>query len=161
MGLGTFPREELIEDNYVVYPYFPCDADEETLFAQLAHEAEVTFFCEGGDGFLHLRTKAQEAANAGDLETLCLLAEGFGYWRGATEAHQRAAAEYQARTPRPRRRAPRTARAVFVFRQAGRSADDPCRLARAAAPRPCGAGFFHSGAIPAHGEEPDEDAPEL
>ena len=79
-----------IGGNYVVYPYIPRDADDETLFAHLAHAAERTFFLENGGGFLHLRDKAQEAAESGDLTTLCLLAEGFGYWRAVTEAHRRA-----------------------------------------------------------------------
>jgi hypothetical protein len=89
-----------IENNYVIYPYKPGDeADDETIFAGLAHNVEVSFFREQG-GFLHLRMKAEEAAAKGDLEMLCLLAEGFGYWRGATEAHNRAA-DYHARSLDP------------------------------------------------------------
>ena len=65
--------------------------DDEAIFARLALAAERDFFREKDGAFLHLRQKAQEAAESGDLTTLCLLAEGFGYWRGVTEARRRAA----------------------------------------------------------------------
>ncbi len=92
-GGGDLTASATIEGNPIVYPYLPQEADDEALFASLALDAERAFFQEEG-GFLHLRGKAREAAAAGDLETLCLLAEGFGYWRGATEAHRRAAAYF-------------------------------------------------------------------
>jgi hypothetical protein len=66
------------------------DEDEEATFQRLALAAERDFFRERDGAFLHLRQKAQEAAASGDLTTLCLLAEGFGYWRAITEANRRA-----------------------------------------------------------------------
>ncbi len=70
--------------------------DDEAIFKRLALTAERDFFREHDGAFLHLRQKAQEAAESGDLTTLCLLAEGFGYWRAITEASRRAvrAVEY-------------------------------------------------------------------
>jgi hypothetical protein len=65
--------------------------DDEATFKRLALTAERDFFREHDGAFLHLRQKAQEAAESGDLTTLCLLAEGFGYWRAITEASRRAA----------------------------------------------------------------------
>jgi hypothetical protein len=65
--------------------------DDEAIFKRLALTAERDFFREHDGAFLHLRQKAQEAAAVGDLTALCFLAEGFGYWRGVTEARRRAA----------------------------------------------------------------------
>ena len=89
------------------------------------------FFTEGGS-FLFLRDKAQEALEAGDVTMLCLLAEGFGYWRGATEAHERASA-YYVRSLDPGERPCRPPPPLSFFAKLADPADDPRRLSRAKA----------------------------
>ena len=87
--------------------------------------------------------------------------KGFGYWRGATEAHQRAAAEYQARSLDPAA-VPQEPPAPFSFFD--KLADPPTILAdwheqqrRDRAAR----GFSIAEPLRPTRRKPDEDAPEL
>jgi hypothetical protein len=70
-----------IGKDHLIYPHGPAPkSDDEQIFGNLAHDAERIFFTEQGS-FLFLRDKVREAREAGDVKMLCLLAEGFGYWR--------------------------------------------------------------------------------
>ena len=57
----------------------------ECVASSLRH-AEQTFFYEGGGAFYHWRGKVDEAAQSGDMDALCALAEGRGYWSGIRAA---------------------------------------------------------------------------
>jgi hypothetical protein len=50
--------------------------------------AEQAFFYEGGGAFYHWRGKIDEAAQNGDMDALCALAEGRGYWQGVRAASE-------------------------------------------------------------------------
>src|SRR5271166_761122 len=90
---------ETMEHGYAIFNKTPAEALDYALKA-----AETAFFTERGP-FYHLRAKTREAAERGDLLTLCALVEGAGYWRGyhtATQAHlaaiQQAEADAQPNT---------------------------------------------------------------
>jgi hypothetical protein len=87
---------EVLEHDYI---FFKTPADE--CLARALHNAELAFFYEQGP-FYHLRGKMTEAAQRGDCDTLCALAEGRGYWQGVravTEEVFSAAQDIEDRVP--------------------------------------------------------------
>jgi hypothetical protein len=95
--IGSTVDGEVLQHDYILY--FKTPADE--CPARALHNAEQAFFYELGP-FYHLRGKMAEAAQRGDFDTLCALAEGRGYWRGvsaATEEVFYAAQDVEDRVP--------------------------------------------------------------
>jgi len=76
-----------IDGNPLEYGSSYLNRTPEACLALALRSAEQTFFREEG-AFYHLRMKMDEAADRGDLPTLCALAEGRGYWRGIDAAER-------------------------------------------------------------------------
>jgi hypothetical protein len=95
--IGSTVGGDVLQHDY--FDPFATPADE--CLARALQTAEQAFFYERGP-FYHLRGKMAEAATRGDLDTLCALAEGRGYWQGvraAAEEVMYAAQDIEDRVP--------------------------------------------------------------